>query len=45
MNFTLSSNPEAEKALLIRAKERGMSLDEPLREVVERELAVAPTST
>jgi hypothetical protein len=34
MNLTLSLNPEVEKGLITRAKERGVSLDDYLRELI-----------
>ena len=41
MNVTLSLNPEIEKGLHIRARERGLSINDLLQEVVEREAALA----
>jgi hypothetical protein len=43
MSITLSLKPETEKALQIRASERGVSLDQLLSELVDREAALAPT--
>jgi hypothetical protein len=37
MNVTLSLDPEVEKSLLARERERGVSLDDYLQEVVTRE--------
>ena len=39
MTVTLDLNPETEKALKARAGERGLSLEEYVREVVMREAA------
>jgi hypothetical protein len=44
MSITLTLNPETEKALQLRATERGVSLTEFLSDVVEREIASAPES-
>ena len=41
MNVTLSLNPEVEKALMARARERGVSLDAYLQDVVAREADAA----
>lgn len=47
MNVTLSLNPEIEKVLQVRAHERGLSIEDLLQEVVEREavLAAVPASS
>jgi hypothetical protein len=37
MNVTLSLDPEVEKGLLARARQRGISLDDYLQELVARE--------
>jgi hypothetical protein len=37
MTITLSLKPEVERSLLARAKERGLTLDDYLRELIERE--------
>jgi hypothetical protein len=37
VNVTLSLNPEVEKGLLARARQRGVPLDEYLQELVVRE--------
>lgn len=44
MTVTLSLNPEVEKGLLARARERGVSLNDYLQELVTREagLIAAP---
>lgn len=39
MNVTLNLNPEVEKGLMARAKERGVSLDDYLQELVARDAA------
>ena len=44
MTVTLNLNPEVEKGLTARARERGMSLDDYLQEIVTREASV-PQST
>ena len=41
MIVTLSLNPDVEKALMARARERGVSLDAYLQEVVAREAGAA----
>jgi hypothetical protein len=43
MTVTLTLNPEVEKGLLARARERGMSLDVYLQEIVAREAGVPPS--
>lgn len=40
MNITLSLNADIEKTLSVRAQERGLSLNDLLQELVEREVAV-----
>ncbi len=40
MTVTLNLNPEVEKGLLARARERGVSLDDYLQEIVAREAGV-----
>ncbi len=40
MNITLSLNADIEKTLSSRAQERGLSLNDLLQELVEREVAV-----
>ncbi len=42
MTVTLNLNPEVEKGLTARARERGVSLDEYLQEIVAREAGVPP---
>ena len=41
MNVTLSLKPEVEKGLIVRARARGVSLDNYLQELVERDIGVA----
>jgi hypothetical protein len=41
MNVTLSLTPEVEKGLTIRARARGVSLDDYLQELVEKDIGVA----
>ena len=41
MNVTLSLNPEVERGLIVRARERGVSLDDYLQELVEKDIGVA----
>ena len=43
MTVTLNLNPEVEKGLLARARERGVSLDDYLQEIVTREAGVSPS--
>ena len=43
MTVTLSLNSEIERVLQIRAQERGLSINDLLQEVVEREAALAAT--
>jgi hypothetical protein len=43
MTVTLTLNPEVEKGLLARARERGVSLDDYLHEIVTRESGVPPS--
>jgi hypothetical protein len=43
MTVTLTLNPEVEKSLLARARERGVSLDDYLQEIVTREAGVSPS--
>ncbi len=48
MTVTLNLNPEVEKGLTARARERGVSLDDYLQEIVTREAGVPaspPSST
>jgi hypothetical protein len=40
MTVTLTLDPEVEKGLLARARERGVSLDDYLQEIVTRESGV-----
>lgn len=44
MNVTLILNPEIEKGLMERARERGVSLDAYLQEVIERDAGEAVQS-
>jgi hypothetical protein len=44
MTVTLKLNPDVEKGLLARARERGVSLDDYLQEIVTREAGVPPSS-
>jgi hypothetical protein len=44
MTVTLNLNPEVEKGLLARARERGVSLNDYLLEMVTREAGVLPNS-
>jgi hypothetical protein len=41
MNVTLSLDPEIEKSLVARARTRGLSLDDYLRELIAREAGIA----
>jgi hypothetical protein len=41
MNVTLSLNPEVEKGLIVRARARGVSLDDYLQELVEKDIGLA----
>ena len=41
MDVTLSLNPDVEKGLLARARERGVSLDAYLQEMVAREAGLS----
>ncbi len=41
MNVMLSLDPETERSLLVRARARGVSLDEYLQEIVAREAGVS----
>jgi hypothetical protein len=41
MNITLTLDPEVEKGLLARARERGLTLDAYLEELVTKEAALA----
>jgi len=41
MTVTLNLDGETEKALVARAQERGLSIDEFLQEIAEREAALA----
>src|SRR4051812_28341685 len=41
MTVTISLDAEMEKALMARAQERGLSIDEFLQEIAEREAALA----
>jgi len=41
VTVTLNLNPEVEKGLLARARERGVSLDDYLQEIVTREAGVS----
>jgi hypothetical protein len=45
MTVTLNLNPEVEKGLAARARERGVSLDDYLQEIVTREAGISPPST
>jgi hypothetical protein len=44
MTVTLNLNAEVEKGLIARARERGVSLDDYLQEIVAREAGVPPSS-
>jgi len=44
MTVTLNLKPEVEKGLIARARERGVSLDDYLQEIVTREAGVPPSS-
>ena len=44
MNITLTLTPEVEKGLLARARERGLTLDAYLDDLVQREVGVASGS-
>jgi hypothetical protein len=44
MTVTLNLNPEVEKGLTARARERGVSLDEYLQEIVTREAGISAPS-
>ena len=41
MNVTLSLNPEVERGLIVRARARGVSLDDYLQELVEKDVGLA----
>ena len=43
MTVTLNLNSEVEKGLVARARERGISLDDYLQEIVTREAGVPPS--
>jgi hypothetical protein len=43
MTVTLNLNAEVEKGLIARARERGVSLDDYLQEIVAREAGVPPS--
>ena len=45
MNVTLSLNPEVEKGLMARAQARGVSLDDYLQELVEKDIGFAAGAT
>jgi hypothetical protein len=45
MNLTLSLNPEVEKGLITRAKERGVSLDDYLRELIVKGAEIPEVQT
>jgi hypothetical protein len=44
MTVTLNLNAEVEKGLIARARERGVSLNDYLQEIVAREAGVPPSS-
>jgi hypothetical protein len=45
VTVTLSLNPEIEKGLIARARERGVSLDDYLQELLSREAGVTASDT
>jgi hypothetical protein len=44
MTVTISLNPEIEEGLKMRARSRGVSLDEYVQELVTKEVSVSTTS-